>query len=1716
MANQNPPSGTDVESLKLGVDTSEFKEGEKDLDSFGASTVKVVKNVDDLTTSTEKNDAATAKNNKTKKESVIQTENERAALAELAKIKKQLKDIDDAAADAGQLYLIKLQEMVATLNMTTAELQRYKAAQLNVLPGAEEFITALERQSKAMTQVEYSAFRTMEAQEALYLKTTSAAEYAALKEMEANEAVYLKKMELRRADEAALAAHVEKEIAATKSASEAAEYAALKQMEANEQLFLKREAEEQAIIKLAEQRAIEEIRWATMSTKAQIAELERLKAYKESNAIRPETIDGSFSSAAINNLGNLDELVAKQAALEASSHRVARATDEVSSAFRNNRVRTEGLVLAHEALQGRWTRLGGSLMVLLEYMNTSITKLLGVSTGVLALVGALGLLVFEMYKGETQTKAFNDALIKTNGYSGETVDHLETLAHSVGNLTGEYNDAYKAAAQLTASGKFTRDQIDEITKAAAEMSHAFGQDVNVTIKEFETLVKRSTVTGAAQTLEVTKAVAKLDEQYHFLTVSQVEHIVQLEKEGKQIEASAFAIDLFTKHEDDAAKKSVENTGWIMRSWHAVSTTIRGVFQMMQDIGKESTQAEKMQYWAQQIPKNQDGSLNLDTTKTHDYSRLLAISEYTKAREALSKIESEAAAQAIVEQRNAAAKHELEVRAIEDVRLMKKTLSEKDAALAKFDEGNKVIELAQPGYMEKNKEYLDERREAIIKAHTEKVAAIKNDGRKQDLAGQLSHETEVYNLVKESSESQIRLLQDQFKKGSLSQEDAYKQEKAARDAQLVALENEEKQKLAILNKYHPLNNVDAERVKAQSQAIVDAYTLAKTKIEAAQTLADQKNGEEELNKYVKAIDKAGDVELKRLDKLIEKQKEKNGEIGKTKEQVDQFKKSMDDEATDELQKQADAIDLLLTKNEIIVDGQTTQAIVGKEAQAIYAADLDKLHQIIKARKELAATYADGADLEAAHALQKQVDQDWKRTNKKIGDDLATAIVDGGGKGFRKLIRDMEIAFAKAVLQPILAPISAGITNLLYPNATQAGGAAGAAGAGGIGGAIGLVNAAQNAYKAVSGGFQAIGTSVSGGVDSVLGQFGPGAIGSTGASGTASMLGGAASSVGGYMAGSALNSAISGQYQTGSGIQTAEKIATAVASYINPVAGAVVGAISGLINRAFGRGPTQARAQGMRGTVSDSGVTGSTFQDFHQDGGWFRSDKNWTDTKALDSSVVNSFASGLGSMKAISTDFAKSLGLSGDALKNYSKTFDITLTNDAAANQKAITDFFNVIGDDMAKKLVPNIASFAQSGENASQTLERLSNVFKATDQIAALLGKDASSMFGAVGLASDKARERLVNLAGGLDKLTALTSTYAQNYLTDAEKIAPLQKAVADAMKQMGFAGITTKSQFKELVNALDLSTETGAKAYVNLMQVQDAFSQVADYSGKAADAILNERKSLQDQLDQLILSQSQLLAKERAALDPANRGLFDQLQAAKSLKDAQDTQKNSLTELISKMKTFSSSMVSLRDSLLVGGMSTLTNEQQYVELRKQYELTKTAAKGGDATAQGNLTSIANAFLTASQKINGGDSKYAEDFQNVLQASDALSKWASTQVDKTQASLDALNKQVISLDDINSTLHSMATSLVNLPSALSAQPPSQQTPAPAPADPVLTKILDNLRAELAGLRKDQQDQTAQLLDNNNAANAHAANTVVAGVHAAHGNSNWKNNSRAELD
>jgi hypothetical protein len=539
-------------------------------------------------------------------------------------------------------------------------------------------------------------------------------------------------------------------------------------------------------------------------------------------------------------------------------------------------------------------------------------------------------------------------------------------------------------------------------------------------------------------------------------------------------------------------------------------------------------------------------------------------------------------------------------------------------------------------------------------------------------------------------------------------------------------------------------------------------------------------------------------------------------------------------------------------------------------------------------------------------------------------------------------------------------------------------------------------------------------------------------------------------------------------------------------------------------------------GTFGQLRSGGGVGRQYEDVYttSDGGMFRSGWTRTDTnyKALSAEAMKPFALIFDNMGNLLVDAGAKLGKDSmsltSAINNISVDFGVSLRG---LTGQDLTDALNagisVAFDKVTTQIFPSIQQFQKMGEGLGETLVRVASDVQGVDSVFASMGKSTktlSTMF-VPGInqllmqrteMSLEAKERLVEAAGGLDKFASSAKSFMQNFYSEAEQRDATKAKLSPVLAQYGLSteGANAQAMFKNFVLGLDASTAAGAKTYATLMDLQQAFFDVTD-------AAASQRKDLQDQLDQLTMSPAQLLAKQRNALDASNRALFDQVQAAQKAKDAQDAAKSSLSDLIGKMASFRDSTRSLHDSLLVGSLSPLAPEEQYAELRRQYEQTKAAALGGDAAAQSGYASALNALLTFSQKINSGDSQYQADFAMGQKDAEAMAAWAAGQVDVNQAQLDVLNSQNAALDTANATLLAIAQNTSPIDPA--SYGGADSMPVLVAQVKEMTATIVDLKTELAGLRADQQKQTGDGITGNAQSQQDAANTIVSGIGGAIG-------------
>ena len=523
------------------------------------------------------------------------------------------------------------------------------------------------------------------------------------------------------------------------------------------------------------------------------------------------------------------------------------------------------------------------------------------------------------------------------------------------------------------------------------------------------------------------------------------------------------------------------------------------------------------------------------------------------------------------------------------------------------------------------------------------------------------------------------------------------------------------------------------------------------------------------------------------------------------------------------------------------------------------------------------------------------------------------------------------------------------------------------------AASMLDTGKTIYQGFSGALTSGLGSVIGGIGSALGSSSAAAFGAgLAATGTeAAAITGAA----GFLAAGGSGAA------AGGGAAAAGAMGVELAGLLGPAA-LVIAALYG-IYKLFSFGPSKPQDAGISGTFGPQGFEGVNFQDWKKKS-IILGTKRWTTEGELDPRMAERLSAAMALVRSSTETYAKVLLLPVDAIAGYTKRIRLVLTGNAEGDKKAIDEMFLGIADELAN-LTGNFEKFIQEGETAATTLKRLAAEYASVDAVLYSIGRS----FGAVGFASMEARERLINLAGGMDAFAQKAKFYSDNFLTSEQRMAPAQREVLEQMAAMGLSAFTTKKDFAALVHSLDLTGEVGAATYAKLMNIAPAFVAVAD----AATAAIGVAE---------------------AGVDTAKANLLTSYHTEKTL----------LEGVISKFAGFATAILLLNSGLVSGADAA---EGAY---RAQVQL----ARAGNESAISGLGGAQQAYLTAKLATASTSLEYQRIVGSVMSTNTMLASNMSDQADKATAQLDALNKQVGLLVNLNESMLSVRDAIAGLASA----------------------------------------------------------------------------------
>jgi len=312
----------------------------------------------------------------------------------------------------------------------------------------------------------------------------------------------------------------------------------------------------------------------------------------------------------------------------------------------------------------------------------------------------------------------------------------------------------------------------------------------------------------------------------------------------------------------------------------------------------------------------------------------------------------------------------------------------------------------------------------------------------------------------------------------------------------------------------------------------------------------------------------------------------------------------------------------------------------------------------------------------------------------------------------------------------------------------------------------------------------------------------------------------------------------------------------------LSGVVGGWVSSAWNSIFGGDMTRnITGQGIQLSIpavsamlSGANVGASSYTSVyeHTDGGWFKSDSDsyYTVYGAVSEQVSNLFSLVFRDLSGALVELSEGLGQDVTAAMRYSfGQVTINLQGMSAEQiNTTIQEYLSAVSDAAVSTLFGSIiAQYQELGEGLMETAVRLMVDKEIVLEVLAQTNQAYSgSTANAIALS-----EALIHLAGDLETLTDIASTYYDKFFTDAEKQADLYSNLSIAMADMNLALPDSREAYRAIVEGLDLTTLAGQSAYFSLMAMAEGadtyYTTLEDVAEDAANAtadLVNELKSL--------------------------------------------------------------------------------------------------------------------------------------------------------------------------------------------------------------------------------------------------------------------------------
>lgn len=244
-------------------------------------------------------------------------------------------------------------------------------------------------------------------------------------------------------------------------------------------------------------------------------------------------------------------------------------------------------------------------------LGTYVSGLISPLSVAAASAAALGL---AFYQGSQEQSEFNKTLILTGNTLGTTSGQLGQLSKQLADTTGSTTSkAADVLNQIVTSGKVSKDTIQVVAASIISMTKATGIAADSMVSDFEKIAK-----------DPAGEIAKLNDQYHFLSIETYNHIRQLQDEGNLSDAARVATVAYSSELKNRANEIKNSLGDLAKGWDNLWGSASRAWDAMRDSGRSQapeSQLATLEASLQDAKRRQaeGGLLNRFTANANGYN-----------------------------------------------------------------------------------------------------------------------------------------------------------------------------------------------------------------------------------------------------------------------------------------------------------------------------------------------------------------------------------------------------------------------------------------------------------------------------------------------------------------------------------------------------------------------------------------------------------------------------------------------------------------------------------------------------------------------------------------------------------------------------------------------------------------------------------------------------------------------------------------------------------------------------------------------------------------------------------------------------------------------------------------------------------------------------------------------------------------------------------------